>query len=293
MRERRRLLSFCETIIRILLTGVLKYKPMWLQKFISWPRIQLGNVWSWVSPFFLTDFTALVCQCEAAKCVLCASVCPKQISSHKDAFTLFIWSIFMQMSPQTFIFFSLSNATICVFACKYDYQKCVALFLRVDWLAEAAWWCHRALTIRNKTPFLWRLFDWQNSWQMKCFRWDGRRGRRSLPTNRRMTLVHWLCASAAALPAFSRAFLETCTSVIVWTPSDSLASTKTFSPPGALVSPGGRGIQPRLNIKDTGARRPSYWEQIYEVAKRWPREKYRRLNHNSLPQRQIISLCEA
>ncbi len=48
-----------------------------------------------------------------------------------------------------------------------------------------------------------------------------------------------------------------------------------------------------LNIRDTGPLQQSYWEQIYEVAKRRWREKYSQLNHTTLLQCQIISLCKA
>lgn len=71
-----------------------------------------------------------------------------------------------------------------------------------------------------------------------------------------------------------------------------IQTIRTSSP--ACLS-GARGSRPwrRLNIKDTGPLQQSYWEQIYEVAKRWLREKYSQLNHTTLSQCQIISLCKA
>lgn len=50
---------------------------------------------------------------------------------------------------------------------------------------------------------------------------------------------------------------------------------------------GGDWILQKLDLSS------SYWEQIYEVAKRWLREKYSQLNHITLSQCQIISLCKA
>lgn len=132
---------------------------MWLQRFHNWPRIQFGNVSSCV-PFFysfahLPDFTALVCKFEAAQSLLYTSVCLAEICPSKDAFTLFIRSlwVFMQMISSGFHLVSLQMQLFASLPANTITQKWVTLFLRGDWLAEAVWWCHRALSICNKTPF--------------------------------------------------------------------------------------------------------------------------------------------
>lgn len=178
------------------------------------------------------------------------------------------------------------------FFCNRECKKWVALFLRVDWLAEAAWWCHRALRICNKTPFSLTFIRLKKLSRKTLGRWivysetDDGVGAQLKQTERRQEST----GSALLRLLFPPFFVH------VWKHAQKKCKfvrqiffTMTFDTPGgpchlpASCPSGGRGIRPWLNVKDTGPLQQSPWEQIYEAAKRWPGEKYRQLNHTSPP----------
>lgn len=187
-----------------------------------------------------------------------------------------------------------------VFLCHHQRNEWVLLFHGVDWLKEAVWWCHFGLGVFVVNSFFdiyWiKQINKKNTWQINCLLEYKCQARLSARTNREMTVLYWFNSFTGVWPQDAHFWGKrgrAKTSIYIrYVFTVTFDTLRPFSP--AFPS-GGRGTRPQgwLNIKDTGPLQQSYWEQIYEVAKRWPREKYSQLNHTTLLQCQIISLCKA